>query len=124
MHQLRGRVGRGAEQSYCILIDYPPLTMEARARLHAMVETTDGFEIAEKDLKIRGPGEFFGTRQHGLPEMKIANIVEDSAILFKARDEAFQLVEKDAQLRQNENVVVKEYFTRHYKNKLGLSEVA
>lgn len=123
LHQLRGRVGRSGEQSYCILIDYPPLTAEARARLHAMVETTDGFEIAERDLKIRGPGEFFGIRQSGLPEMKIANIVDDADILFKARDDAFTLVEDDAQLLHDDHELLRDYFIRHYRGRLGLAEV-
>jgi ATP-dependent DNA helicase RecG len=124
LHQLRGRVGRGAQQSYCILIDYPPLTAEARARLHAMVETTDGFKIAETDLTLRGPGEFFGTRQHGLPALRIANIIDDAKILAEARQEAFKLLETDSWSQQSENIGVRDYFKRHYEERLGYAEIA
>ena len=124
LHQLRGRVGRGGQQSYCILIDYPPLTAEARARLHAMVETTDGFKIAETDLSIRGPGEFFGTRQHGLPALRIANIIENAEILDEARREAFTLFESDTWSKRNEITGVKDFFKRHYEEKLGFAEIA
>ncbi len=124
LHQLRGRVGRGGQQSYCILIDYPPLTAEARARLHAMVETTDGFKIAETDLSIRGPGEFFGTRQHGLPALRIANIIENADILDEARREAFTLFESDTWSKRNEITGVKDFFKRHYEEKLGFAEIA
>lgn len=93
LHQLRGRVGRGAEQSYCIMIADSRLTDDARKRLDTMKETTDGFKIAEVDLELRGPGEFFGTRQHGLPELKIADPVHDMPILLQARRAAFGVLE-------------------------------
>ena len=88
LHQLRGRVGRGAEQSYCVLLASDKQTEVARERLGIMEETNDGFKIAEKDLEIRGPGEVMGTRQAGLPEFRVANLVRDLDILQDARKEA------------------------------------
>ena len=88
LHQLRGRVGRGAEQSYCVLLASDKQTEVARERLGIMEETNDGFKIAEKDLEIRGPGEVMGTRQAGLPEFRVANLVRDLDILQTARKEA------------------------------------
>src|SRR5262249_7266183 len=88
LHQLRGRVGRGAKQSYCVLLASDKQTAVARERLGIMEETSDGFRIAEKDLEIRGPGEVMGTRQAGLPEFRIANLVRDLDILQTARKEA------------------------------------
>jgi ATP-dependent DNA helicase RecG len=88
LHQLRGRVGRGAEQSYCVLLASDKQTEVARERLGIMEETNDGFRIAEKDLEIRGPGELMGTRQAGLPEFRVANLVRDVEILQAARKEA------------------------------------
>lgn len=93
LHQLRGRVGRGHAQSYCILIG-EATTPEGERRLKAMVETNDGFKIAEEDLAIRGPGEFFGTRQHGLPEFKIANLIRDWQVLEQVRREVKDLLDK------------------------------
>jgi ATP-dependent DNA helicase RecG len=81
LHQLRGRVGRGAEQSHCVLVYHPPLGDLARARLQAMRETSDGFEIARRDLALRGPGELLGTRQSGLANLRIANVVRDADLL-------------------------------------------
>ncbi len=92
LHQLRGRVGRGGGRSSCLLICYEPLGEDAVRRLDVMVKTSDGFEIAEKDLEIRGPGQFFGTRQAGIPDFKVADIVRDLDILEIARREAFNLV--------------------------------
>jgi ATP-dependent DNA helicase RecG len=88
LHQLRGRVGRGAEKSYCILLTSDKKTAVARERLGIMAQTNDGFLIAEKDLEIRGPGELLGTRQSGLPELSVANLVRDQLILENARKEA------------------------------------
>ena len=98
LHQLRGRIGRGTHQSHCILVVYKPYTDEARRRIDIMVKTHDGFRIAEEDLDIRGPGEFFGTRQSGMPDLRIANIVRDGLLLNDARREAFALIEKDPDL--------------------------
>ncbi|MDI3546442.1 MAG: ATP-dependent helicase RecG [Halanaerobiales bacterium] len=91
LHQLRGRVGRGRHQSYCILIANPT-TEESRQRLKVMTATGDGFQIAEEDLKIRGPGEFFGTRQHGIPDLKVANILKDQKLINLSRKEAEAII--------------------------------
>ncbi|MDD5435587.1 MAG: helicase-related protein, partial [Nitrospira sp.] len=99
LHQLRGRVGRGVSQSYCFLLAYEPTGEDARQRLDIMVRSNDGFRIAEEDLIIRGPGEFFGTRQAGLPDLKIANIIRDFKLLEAARNEAFSLIDKDSELK-------------------------
>jgi len=99
LHQLRGRVGRGSQRSYCIMVAYEPIGEEARRRLDVMVKSSDGFRIAEEDLSIRGPGEFFGTRQSGMPDLKIANIVRDANLLYTARKEAFNLIERDPYLK-------------------------
>lgn len=92
LHQLRGRVGRGEHQSYCIMIANPT-TEEGRKRLTVMTETTDGFRIAEEDLLIRGPGEFFGTKQSGMPDLKVANILKDHKLIQIARKEAESIIE-------------------------------
>jgi ATP-dependent DNA helicase RecG len=88
LHQLRGRVGRGAHQSYCVLQYQSPLSEEARERLKAMTETTDGFEISERDLRLRGPGDFFGTRQAGMPTFRLIDLVRDRPLLDAAQQEA------------------------------------
>lgn len=93
LHQLRGRIGRGSYESYCLLMAYPPFSEEAKRRLKVMASSSDGFKIAEEDLAIRGPGEFFGTKQSGIPDLKIANIIRDIGILEAARKEAFALAE-------------------------------
>lgn len=99
LHQLRGRIGRGNYESHCILLAYPPFSDDAHQRLKAMESTGDGFRIAEEDLVIRGPGEFFGTRQSGMPDLSVANIIRDVDILEISRREAFTLVDSDPQLR-------------------------
>ena len=99
LHQLRGRVGRGAEQSFCILMTDERLGNDARARIETMVRTNDGFEIAETDLRLRGPGDLMGTQQSGLPELHIADLVADAALLQQARQVAMRLLDKDPDLR-------------------------
>ncbi len=98
LHQLRGRIGRGSHRSYCILVAYEPYGGEARRRLDIMVKSNDGFRIAEEDLNIRGPGEFFGTRQSGMPDLRIANIVRDTKLLEASSREAFSLIDRDPDL--------------------------
>lgn len=100
LHQLRGRIGRGSYQSFCILLAYSPYGEEAGRRLDIMAKSADGFIIAEEDLNIRGPGELFGTRQSGMPDFRIADIVRDSELLNRARHEAFAVVERDPDLRR------------------------
>ena len=103
LHQLRGRVGRGAEQSYCILMTGYKLSAEARLRMDTMVRTNDGFEIAEVDLKIRGPGDISGTQQSGVMDLKIADIVKDGSILELSRKAAVEILKKDPSLSSEEN---------------------
>ena len=122
LHQLRGRVGRGSDQSYCLLVG-EARTPEARSRIAAMLASTDGFKIAEQDLQIRGPGEFFGTRQSGLPEFKIADVVNDFALLSQAREMAFALVQADPYLRQQQHAPLKKFMIEAYGNSLNLIQV-
>ncbi|HAC22486.1 MAG TPA: ATP-dependent DNA helicase RecG, partial [Porphyromonadaceae bacterium] len=104
LHQLRGRVGRGAEQSYCILISSHKLSNDTRKRLEIMVNSTDGFEIAEADLKLRGPGDLEGTQQSGLPvSLKIADLASDGQVLQLARDIAFEVLDDDPDLSKPHN---------------------
>ena len=107
LHQLRGRVGRGMHASHCLLAVYFPISEEGKARMKAMQNSRDGFEIAEEDLKIRGPGDFMGTRQSGLPVLKIANLIRDIKILDLARKEAFNLVDLDPNLEDPKNQPLK-----------------
>ncbi len=152
LHQLRGRVGRGADQSFCVLIVPDWLAQIAGRRSHTqgilygdnsqfstnfsdfdqqnaltriltMLETLDGFKIAEVDLKLRGPGDFFGTRQSGLPELHIANVLEDRKIILAARKEAFRLVDSDPHLRIKENQCVRKYFYDTLKDSLNFFQV-
>jgi ATP-dependent DNA helicase RecG len=88
LHQLRGRVGRGADQSHCVLLYQSPLSDDARERLKAIAQSNDGFALAERDLELRGPGDFCGTRQSGLPTLRIGDLVRDQALMEQAREEA------------------------------------
>jgi ATP-dependent DNA helicase RecG len=124
LHQLRGRVGRGSGQSRCILLAGGKLTADAEKRLRVMEQTGDGFKIAEADLEIRGPGDFLGTRQAGLPEFRVANIFRDGRILELARSEAFALVEKDPALALPENVHLRQELMRRWGSRLELAGVA
>jgi ATP-dependent DNA helicase RecG len=99
LHQLRGRIGRGAHRSYCVLFDEAaPENEEARARLEAMVRTTDGFVLADEDLRLRGEGTLFDIRQSGMPDLKLARLAEDTELVRRARKEAFDLIESDPEL--------------------------
>jgi ATP-dependent DNA helicase RecG len=113
LHQLRGRIGRGSFQSFCILISSGE-SQEASARLSAMLASGDGFYIAEEDLKIRGPGEFFGNRQHGLAELKIANPLTQMQLLKAARDEAIKLLNQDPRLEERPHQLLKEKLLRQF----------
>jgi len=121
LHQLRGRVGRGQAQSYCILLTGDKLSDEAKERIRTMVRTNDGFEIAEKDLELRGPGEFMGTRQSGLPEFRTAHLIRDAALLPVARREAFSLVERDPNLEEHQPI--REEMERRYRAETSLIDV-
>ena len=115
LHQLRGRVGRGADQSYCILLTDYKLSSDAKTRLQTMVETSDGFKIAEVDLKLRGPGNIMGTQQSGVLNLKIADVVKDTAILTKARNTALDVLADDSDLSQPENKLILENYARIQK---------
>ena len=119
LHQLRGRIGRSKHASYCILIS-EPTTDSSSERLAAMTQTTDGFEIAERDLDIRGPGEFFGTRQSGLPEIRLGNIVKDFDIMEEARKEAFDLVKEDPDLKDEHHAGIKENIKERFRGKIEI----
>ncbi len=106
LHQLRGRVGRGSDQSYCILMSSYELSAEARKRISTMVRTNDGFEIAETDLKIRGPGDLQGTQQSGILELRIADISKDEKILKLARSIASDIIHKDPELTTEKNAIL------------------
>lgn len=123
LHQLRGRIGRGGEQSYCILKFSDSISEEAKKRLRIFSSTTDGFKISEADLKLRGPGEFFGTKQHGLPDFKIADLTEDLGLLYKARDWAFRIVQEDPNLGSKDNLCLRSKFIRRYKDKFKLADI-
>ncbi|HBN06468.1 MAG TPA: ATP-dependent DNA helicase RecG, partial [Bacteroidales bacterium] len=123
LHQLRGRVGRGAEKSYCILMSSYKLSSEAKERLGAMVETNDGFEISEIDLRLRGPGDIAGTKQSGLLDLKIANIVKDEPILKAARNTAIEIAQQDPMLITPQNQKLKEYFQRT-KPQIDFSQIS
>ena len=122
LHQMRGRVGRGDCQSYCLLMG-SPVSKEGRRRLQVMTETSDGFQIAEEDLELRGPGEFFGTRQSGMPELRLGNIVSDMELMELARQEAFSLVHRDPYLQDPEHYLIRECLRERFKGKLELSSV-
>ena len=124
LHQLRGRIGRGAAQSYCVLMTGGKVSLEAEERLQAMVRTQNGFEIAELDLQQRGPGEFFGTKQAGMPNFRVANLLRDRDILELARSEARLLLERpNAQLSKDEIGRAVQHLRSHWNRRYGLVEV-
>ncbi|MEE9200248.1 MAG: ATP-dependent DNA helicase RecG, partial [Candidatus Brocadiales bacterium] len=120
LHQLRGRIGRGGDRSYCLLFAEPG-SADASRRLQTIVHTTDGFKIAEEDLRLRGPGAFFGTRQHGMPDYKVADLTRDVALLKTARDDAFKLVADDGTLR--EYPLLKRNVLERYTSRIRLASV-
>jgi len=144
LHQLRGRVGRGDKQAYCILItddksaartnkkiikpEYlSSIQLEkykSSIRLQTMINTTDGFNIAEVDLKLRGPGDIFGTMQSGFPDLKFVNVVTDSELIFKIKKIAFELIKKDSELKTESNVVIKKNLLKHYSDNLKYAKIA
>ncbi|MBN2424355.1 MAG: ATP-dependent DNA helicase RecG [Calditrichaceae bacterium] len=124
LHQMRGRVGRGTEQSYCILKTPFNIGDTAKERMKIMTETQDGFVIAEKDLLLRGWGDFFGTKQSGMPEFRIANPIADRQILEEAREDAFQIVQKDPFLRLEENKKLNQFVQTHLKERINLYKIS
>ena len=120
LHQLRGRVGRGEHQSYCFLISSNRISDIAKTRLKVMCSTNDGFKIAEEDLKIRGPGEFLGTKQSGLPEFKFGDLIRDYKILLRAKEQAFKIIEEDISLKKFP--ALKKMFDDYFEEKTQLIE--
>jgi len=121
LHQLRGRVGRGSAKSRCILMTPGRMSEDGEKRLRVMESTTDGFRIAEADLEIRGPGDFLGTRQSGMPDFRVANILRDSRLLEHARQVAFDLLESDLTLSKQEHGVLREELVRRWGHRLELA---
>ena len=123
LHQLRGRIGRSEAKSFCFLFSQTD-NETARSRLEVMTRTNDGFEIAEQDLRLRGPGEMFSTRQHGLPDLKIANIIDDYELLVLARKDAFNLVTSDPMLISPEHKNIRNALILKFSDSLGLADIA
>jgi ATP-dependent DNA helicase RecG len=125
LHQLRGRVGRGAEQSYCFLMSDVKLTSEARKRMQLMVRTNNGFEIAEEDLKLRGPGDIEGTQQSGLPfNLKISNLAKDGKLLEYVRNVAFDILNEDNALQLKKNLLLREILEKNFKKTVDYSAIS
>ncbi len=122
LHQLRGRIGRGTKQSYCLLFAEAN-TDSARARLETMTRTSNGFRVAEEDLRLRGPGEFFGTAQHGLPALKVADLISDIDLLRMARRDAFSLIHHDPELQDPAHRFLREMLVKKFGDNLGLIDV-
>jgi ATP-dependent DNA helicase RecG len=120
IHQLRGRVGRGAEQSYCVLVT-DRLNEAGRERIRTLVDSTDGFHIANMDLKLRGPGEFLGTKQSGLPQFRIGNLLRDSELLEQARREAVAFTGNPPSAAELEEAT--RYIREHWQRRYGLALV-
>ena len=119
MHQLRGRVGRGEYQSYCIL-KYQGNSKIVKERMDVISKSNDGFVISEKDLELRGSGEFFGTKQHGIPEFKIANLFTDIEMLKAVQSIVMEILSKDPELKNPENVVLNKMIEDKFKNRIDI----
>jgi ATP-dependent DNA helicase RecG len=122
LHQLRGRISRGSHPGYCTIFATPK-TEEAQRRLEAFVSTTDGFRLAEIDFELRGPGDLFGTRQHGLPPLRIADLARDSAVVDEVRQDALKLIEADPRLAEPQNELLRERVLKRYGGVLELGDV-
>jgi ATP-dependent DNA helicase RecG len=123
LHQLRGRVGRGAKQSYCILMTGYKLGADSKTRMETMVRTNNGFEIAETDLKLRGPGDLMGTQQSGLLDLKIADLVKDTQVLQEARDAARSILIADPELKSGVNQPIRAQINSLKKNAISWSKI-
>ncbi len=123
LHQLRGRVGRGQLNSFCLLVAYPPLTDDGKLRVKAMMDSCDGFKIAEQDLQIRGPGDFMGTRQSGMPSLVFADLVRDIKIIETTRKEAFNLIDRDPKLEDPEHQNLKQAFQQYLGDRLDFMDI-
>ncbi|MFZ4931145.1 ATP-dependent DNA helicase RecG [Chryseobacterium sp. Mn2064] len=124
LHQLRGRVGRGAEQSYCILMTSDKLSKESRTRIKTMTETNDGFKISEVDMQLRGPGDILGTQQSGVVDFKRLDLVNDSAIIKTTKNTVEKILEADPMLSRPDNMIIKNYYIRYYKGKNKWSKIS
>jgi ATP-dependent DNA helicase RecG len=124
LHQLRGRVGRGASQSYCVLMSGNKVSNEGKTRLKTMVDTNDGFKIAEVDLKLRGPGDMMGTKQSGILDFKIADLLTDGKILAFARKEADELLKDDIELLKSENINIARFYRPYARERMGWSRIS
>jgi ATP-dependent DNA helicase RecG len=124
LHQLRGRVGRGGEQSYCLLVTGMKLTSEAKTRMQTLVESNDGFRIAETDLKLRGPGDLMGTQQSGALDLIISDLATDGDILNLARNAAVDLLKIDPLLRAPENHILKNHIASFNKSAVNWSKIS
>jgi ATP-dependent DNA helicase RecG len=122
LHQLRGRVGRGEHASHCILLS-DANSPDAQARLETLASTSSGFEIAEMDLRLRGPGEFFGIRQHGLPQFKLADLKNEMDLLLQAKEDAEQLLAKDPRLTAPVHAPLRAMLVEKFSQSLGLAQV-
>jgi ATP-dependent DNA helicase RecG len=123
LHQLRGRVGRGADQSYCILLTDVKLSADSRKRIQAMVETNDGFKIADEDLKLRGPGDITGTKQSGMIDFKLINIIEDEKIITTCRNIANSILSEDPKLEKAEHTILRDYLTYMKKKQTNYYQI-
>jgi ATP-dependent DNA helicase RecG len=124
LHQLRGRVGRGAEQSFCILMTGDKLSKDSLKRLETMVSTNDGFEIAEVDLQLRGPGDIMGTQQSGALNLKIADLAKDGELVSEAREEARRILTVDPSLKANEHGMLRIMLSEVLRNKPDWGKIA
>ncbi len=124
LHQLRGRVGRGADKSYCILVSDKKLSSEGRTRLKTMTETNDGFRIAEVDLELRGPGDMMGTKQSGLLDLKLANLASDGKVLAYARQTVIEILDEDPELAMDKHRVILEHAKRTIFDKPNWSRIS
>lgn len=124
LHQLRGRVGRGAEQSYCILMTSDKMSKESRTRIKTMTETNDGFKISEVDMQLRGPGDILGTQQSGVVDFKKLDLVNDAAIIKTTKNTVDKILETDPHLARPDNLIIKNYYLRFYRGKNKWSKIS